>query len=123
MTRLGLLIALVLVASPALATPFDGDWYMVCPASPEDDILPITISGDRIAYYESECTIGAIDAVGEHGKVWKVSASCSGEGETWTSDLIYGLDQDAATGTPVLAEIDLDQGFLVVYRACGQPAE
>ena len=116
---------LLVLAAPASATerPFDGRWGFdaeACALEPgSSDLVPTVIADDEIQYYESHCRIEAVEPIGGEGtSAWRVRLSCSGEGETWTSEEIFAIDYGIDQRRRQLIEIDLEDGFVVVRQAC-----
>jgi hypothetical protein len=116
---------LLVLAAPASATerPFDGRWGFdaeACALQPgASDLVPTVIANDEIQYYESHCRIEAVEPIGGEGtSAWRVRLSCSGEGETWTSEEIFAIDYGIDQRRRQLIEIDLEDGFVVVRQAC-----
>lgn len=111
-------------AARAETLPFDGRWGWTaeaCDLAPgESDMVPIEIGDETIDYYESACTIGRVEPVGSgDGSAWTVTTTCSGEGETWTAQSIFAID-DRGDGSPrKLIEIDLEAGYAIVRQECG----
>jgi hypothetical protein len=103
--------------------PFDGRWGFdpdACALQPgESDLVPTVIAHDEIQYYESHCRIETVEPIGgAESSAWRVRLSCSGEGETWTSEEIFAIDYGIDGRRRQLIEIDLEDGFVVVRQAC-----
>lgn len=112
-------VALLVMTAPAFAAePFEGSWAYDC-SIPAGDLVPTVIKDGKIVYYESECDIGSVTPVGTAGQAWKVTASCAGEGETWDRNMMLAVEV-GNEGEPVqLIEVDLDAGYVVANRRCG----
>ncbi len=120
------LVLAPLFAGTALAEPmpFDGRWgwdAAACAIGPgEGDGVPIEIGDGVIRYYESECSIDRVVPLGNGaGPAWTVTTTCSGEGETWTSDSIFAIDDRGEDNPRQLVELDLEAGFVVIRQDCG----
>lgn len=114
---------LLLAGAAAAERPFDGRWGFdveACAAEPgTTDRVPTVIANDEIQYYESHCRIERVEAIGGgEGAAWRVRLSCSGEGETWTSDEIFAIDYGIDGRRRQLIEIDLAYGTVAVRQAC-----
>ena len=109
---------LLMAATPALAAePFEGSWAYDC-TIPAGDLVPTVIKDGRIIYYESECDIDSVTAIGTDDQAWKVTASCQGEGETWDRNMMLAVER-GNEGEPVqLIEIDLDEGYVIANDRC-----
>ena len=110
-------------AASAVERPFDGRWGFdaeACTLQPgESDLVPTVIAHDEIQYYESHCRIETVEPIGgAESSAWRVRLSCSGEGETWTSEEILAIDYGIDGRRRQLIEIDLEDGFVVVRQAC-----
>jgi hypothetical protein len=121
--RIILPILLVSGAASAAERPFDGRWGLdaeACAAEPgTTDTVPTVIVDDEIQYYESHCRIDAVEPIGgEETSAWRVRLSCSGEGETWTSEEILAIDYGIDGRRRQLIEIDLEYGTVTVRQAC-----
>lgn len=121
---LTLLTSLALTA-PALAGPLDGRWAFdlaICANQPgSGDVTPVVIAGNEITAYESGCTIDSLEPIGSMEQAWKAKLSCSGEGETYASEVIYGLIQDTEGRATTLVQIDMSEGQVIGYRNCDNP--
>ncbi len=121
-----LAFALLLPAASAMAEPlpFEGRWaydLAACAVKPgESDMVPTIIANGRIDYYESSCTIDSAEPIGGgEGSAWTVKTTCSGEGETWSSESIFAVeDMGDETRPRQWIDIDLGSGFVIVRRAC-----
>jgi hypothetical protein len=116
---------LLVLAGAAFAAerPFDGRWGLdaeACGLAPgSSDLVPVVIANDEIQYYESHCRIEAVEPIGgENTSAWRVRMTCSGEGETWTSESIFAIDYGTGDRRRQLIEIDLEAGFVDVRQAC-----
>ena len=77
------------------------------------------IANDEIDYYESHCRLETVEPIGgENTSAWRVRMTCSGEGETWTSESIFAIDHGTGDRRRQLIEIDLEHGFVDVRQAC-----
>lgn len=117
------ILVLSAVAASAAERPFDGRWGFdaeSCALQPgESDLVPTVIANDEIRYYESHCRIESVEPIGgENTAAWRVQLSCSGEGETWTSEEIFAIDYGTDGRPRQLIEIDLEYGMVVVRQAC-----
>jgi hypothetical protein len=117
------ILLLLTGAASAVERPFDGRWGLdaeSCALAPgTSDLVPTVIANDEIQYYESHCRIEAVEPIGgENTSAWRVRLSCSGEGETWTSNEIFAIDYGNEGRRRQLIEIDLEDGFVVVRQAC-----
>lgn len=116
--------ALFLSAAAAIAGPLDGRWAYdpkACDvAENSGDVGPGSFAGDKMTYFESECTITKISQMGkgEPASVWRVETACSGEGENWTKDSVFAIDRDADGTARQLVEIEMNEGYVVVLQAC-----
>lgn len=120
------LILVPLAAGAALAEPgpFDGRWgwdAAACAIGPgEGDGVPIEIGDGAIRYYESECSIDRVVPLGNgSGPAWTVTTTCSGEGETWTSESVFAIEDRGGDTPRRLIELDMEAGFVVVREDCG----
>lgn len=116
-------VGMVLVAAPAAAGPLDGRWGFdaeACAADPQtSDIIPTVIADGRIEYYESACEIVELTPIGgENTSAWRAKLNCGGEGEVWTEDEIFGIDEGGGTKPRQLIEIDMETGGVTVRLAC-----
>jgi hypothetical protein len=84
------------------------------------DVGPGVFAGDKMTYFESECTITKISPIGERepASVWRVETACSGEGENWTKDSVFAIERDANGIARQLVEIEMNEGYVVVLQAC-----
>ena len=118
-TGLGLLLA----TSTAMAHVLDGRWAFnleACNADYPDSAFTVNVAAGEILYWESSCSFDSVAQVGEFGEIWRAAMSCNGEGETWTTDTIFGV-YDAYDGTPVtLVQMDLNLGFVLLAVRCGE---
>lgn len=109
---------LVPTTVPALAEhPFEGAWAYDCSVQ-GGDIVPMKITPKDITYYESQCTLDRVEALGQQGQVWSLSATCSGEGETWPRDFLLALEPDGQGKPARLVELDLAFGSVQVHERC-----
>ncbi len=102
--------------------PLDGHWAMAREACTNTenngDIVPTVIEGNAITYFESACTITDMTPIGTQESAWRVKTDCSGEGETWSQELIYAIDRDP-NGKPLqLVEVDMQEGYVIVSQYC-----
>lgn len=123
MKHIILVVVLSAFAVPAIAAPFDGRWSLDqsnCPEkSSSEDMASITIEGNEVGHYESSCTISKLDPIGDKDLAWRVTGTCSGEGQQWPFESVYAFVRDVADGAPNrLATIDLETGYATVYRRC-----
>lgn len=126
MRHAALAVALLLPAGAIAAEPlpFEGRWAYdleSCSVQPgESDMVPTIIADGRIDYYESSCTIDSVEPIGSgNGSAWTVKLSCGGEGETWSSESIFAVeDMGDETRPRQWVDIDLASGFVIVRRAC-----
>jgi len=122
MIRSCLAASLTLVIAGADAAPFDGRWAMTigdCGVAPGmSDRVPLSIAGDTFEAYEGRCVIASLEAIGAQEAAWRVTRTCSGEGETWTVSSIFAIDRDATGAPRQLVEINLDEGFVIVRQHC-----
>lgn len=122
MIRSSVVVAFLAISGAAFAGPLDGRWAM----TPEDcglapgmgDRVPLTISGDMFKAYESQCTIAGVEEIGGLDSAWRVTRTCSGEGDTWSIRSIFAIDRDATNAPRQLVEIDLDEGYVIVRQYC-----
>ena len=110
-------------AAPAEERPFDGRWGLdaeTCLLAPgASDLVPAVIANDEIDYYASHCRIEAVEPIGgENTSAWRVRMTCSGDGETRTSESIFAIDHRAGDRRRQLIEIELEDGFVDVRQAC-----
>ena len=119
MKRIVSAAALVLLATPAMAEyAFEGSWAHACETA-EGDSIPTVFESGRIVYYESECAIGDVTAIGSADQAWRLKVSCAGEGETWDRTILLALDGDDEGNRRQLIEVDLDDGHVVAREPCG----
>ncbi len=121
-----LIVALSFCAGAALAEPmpYDGRWGFgldACALEPgESDMVPTVIADGEIDYYESHCTIDSSEPLGSpDGSAWRVTLSCEGEGETWTSESIFAIDDGAGERPRQWIDIDVASGSVIVRQECG----
>ena len=114
---LAVLFILPTTISAMAEYPFEGAWAYDCGIQ-GGDIVPIRISPNEISYYESQCTLDRVEPLGERGQIWSLSASCSGEGETWPRDFILALEPDGQGKPARLVELDLAFGSVQVHERC-----
>lgn len=117
------MLPLLVGAASAAERPFDGRWGFdaeACAAEPgTTDHVPTVIANDEIQYYESHCRIESVAPIGgAESSAWNVRLSCSGEGETWTSEEIFAIDYGIDGRRRQLIEIDLAYGTVTVRQAC-----
>jgi hypothetical protein len=117
------MLLLLAASASAAERPFDGRWGLdaeTCALAPgTSDLVPAVIANDEIQYYESHCRIEAVEPIGgENTSAWRVRMTCSGEGETWTSESIFAIDYGTGDRRRQLIEIDLEAGFVDVRQAC-----
>ena len=118
-------LALILGSVAALAVDIDGRWAVIEEACGSairnnDAIVEVDTASREIRYYESLCVIGEIQPIGNLGLAWRTSETCSGEGQTWTSEVVYGLLQPFDGTTDQLVSIKLSTGFVSVWYRCGK---
>lgn len=101
------LVPLILAATPALA--FDGT-YGTCGATGDD--RPLTIVGDVITFYESQCQMTNPTLVRDMDGAVLFDFVCQGEGETWTDRAFL---QRTADGGLILVW----RGFAQTLSFCG----
>jgi hypothetical protein len=123
MRRMALVaMAVASLTASAAAAPFDGLWSFdreIC-VHPEGDVLPIEITGDRIASYGASCIMHTITPIGSAGAAWRVAMTCEDEGEKEEMDAVFALHTDP-DGKPVtLVEIDMVHGSVVGYYPCAR---
>lgn len=99
--------------APATAqSPIEGYWAgagISCDAQ-NTDAVPLHISGNRIAFYESSCELTAPENIrGIYGQLFDVL--CSGEGEQWSYRGLFILNED---GTMVYHR----DGRTDIYNRC-----
>jgi hypothetical protein len=104
--------------------PYDGRWGFgldTCALKPgESDMVPTVIADGEIDYYESYCTIDSSEPIGSpDGAAWRVKLSCGGEGETWTSESIFAIDDGAGERPRQWIDIDVASGSVIVRQECG----
>ena len=116
-------LGLLLGTSTAMAHILDGRWAFfaeACTSEFSDATFTVNIADGEILYWESGCSLGQITAIGEWGEVWRAALACSGEGETWTTDTIFGLQQGFDGEADRLVQIDLNDGFVMIAVRCGK---
>ena len=125
MRRAAIILPMLILAwaASAVERPFDGRWGFdaeACALEPgSSDLVPTVIANDEIQYYESHCRIEAVEPIGgENTSAWRVRMTCSGEGETWTSESIFAIDHGTGDRRRQLIEIELADGFVDVRQAC-----
>ena len=114
---------LLLGTSTAMAHMLDGRWAFfaeACTAEYTDATFTVNIADGEIRYWESGCNLGQITTIGEWDEVWRSALTCSGEGETWTTDTIFGLQQGFDGTADRLVQIDLNDGFVMIAVRCGK---
>lgn len=99
MIRAGLLAAGLTVAGGAVLA-FDGR-YGTCNEAGGDDV-PVTIDGDVIRFYESECRMTNPVLVRDMDGAVLFDLVCEGEGESWTDRAFF--------------QRTLDGGLILVWR-------
>lgn len=118
MKRMAATAALILLATPAMAEyGFEGAWAYACKTA-EGDSIPTVFESRRIVYYESECAIGEVTAIGSADQAWTLNVSCAGEGETWERTILLALDGDHEGNRRQLIEVDLDDGYVIARELC-----
>jgi hypothetical protein len=121
--RRAILAAAALLAGTSLASAqvLDGRWSIFgdsCSNLYADDLMTLDTVAGQIGFYESGCDIRSLNAIGDYQSVWTASLACSGEGETWTEKVIFGLVQSYDEGPDQLALIYLTNGFTTIYQRC-----
>lgn len=111
------LSAVLLATAPALAdNPFDGIWFAECEGDLAGDE---TVIGDgRIVAYGIECEILDVERIGGEGQVWRTINSCSEDEETWTEEVLFGLETDVDGKILHLVEVGMDDGYVLTYVTC-----
>ncbi|MCC6737181.1 MAG: hypothetical protein IT534_13790 [Bauldia sp.] len=113
-------------AGIANAAAIDGRWSLFaadCTAELSDAILTVDTAAGTLRYWESECTITNLTAIGTFESVWQLEMSCSGEGDTWQRTALLAVDIPLdGDGSPRLIEVSLDDGFVVSRAWCGPVA-
>lgn len=85
------LAIVLLAATPVLAGPFDGTWAKSsaqCSAAYSED--RITISGNRIGFVESTCTLAQPTNLRDMAEAQLFDMQCTGEGMTWSDRTFIG---------------------------------
>ncbi|MEQ8897024.1 MAG: hypothetical protein RID23_08005 [Roseovarius sp.] len=106
------LLATFLVATSALATPFDGKWASSegeCTAAYAEGRL--AISGDRIQFVESVCTLTQPTGVRDMPEARLFDMQCSGEGMTWSERTFIGKNGENGL-------LIYNRGFASTYIRC-----
>ena len=81
--------ALLVLALPALAGPYDGTWDFseaAC-ANPYSDGR-LTITDNILQFWESRCTLSNPTAIRDMPAATLYDAACAGEGETWNHRIL-----------------------------------
>lgn len=105
--RRAALLAVLLLPGMA-AAQVDGTWSLDCGAGPEGTI---TISGDRIDFYESACTLAGPVSVRDMAGAVLYDATCTGEGETWSKRILLMPALDGGL-------VRVEEGLALIYRRC-----
>ena len=109
------LLALVLLTIPAHAQGYDGRYQIgQCTADVSDNQM--SISGDRISFWESSCRLTNPVAVRDIAGATLFDAVCSGEGESWTYRLL--VMPGVTSAEPYEGLILLREGSVVLYQKC-----
>lgn len=104
-----LLAALAACLLPAPALAFDGTYGDTC--VPDGDNVPITIEGDRIFFYESQCRLTNPVMVRDMEGAVLFDMQCEGEGEVWTDRAFFQPGWDGAL-------IFVSRGFARMLPRC-----
>ncbi|MGV8841101.1 MAG: hypothetical protein ACWA6X_12450 [Bauldia sp.] len=118
MASLGFLLSAGIVAAETL----DGRWTLVPGACDgvTDNVLTIDTAAGTLRYWESVCTITSLTPIGTFEMAWRLNASCSGEGDTWVREAIFGVSPPFDVGALAqLVEIDTVDGFVITRTYCG----
>jgi len=97
------------LAVPAGAGAYDGVWDLET-CSPMN-VSRITVAGDMIALYESQCRLSGPVAVRDMAGATLYEMSCEGEGEVWRRRILL---MTGFGDTLIRAE----EGFALTYRRC-----
>lgn len=108
MTRLALL--LILAAMPASAQVFTG-FYDFTGTCSEGSDSRIEVRATEIAFWESTCTLGAPRALAGMGGAVQYTATCTGEGQSWTREFVLMQREDGGL-------ILLRPGGVTEYQRC-----
>lgn len=109
------LFALALLATPALAQGYDGQ-YQIGQCTPGVSDSQMTISGDQIRFWESSCSLTNPVPVRDMAGATLFDAVCSGEGENWTYRLL--MMPGTSFEAPYTDLILLRVGSVVLYQKC-----
>ncbi|SDB43939.1 hypothetical protein [Bauldia litoralis] len=117
-TLLSSVALLALTSAPALAEfPFEGEWAYDCEIA-AGDLVPTVIADGRVLYYESECSIDNVAAIGAGDQAWNLKLSCAGEGDEWQRNVLFAVEL-GNEGEPLqLIEVDLDDGYVLARDRC-----
>lgn len=114
-------VALIAGTTLASAEVVDGRWSIFgasCNDQYADDIMTLDTVAGEIVFYESGCYIRNFTAIGVYGGAWSALLDCSGEGETWTTKVMFGFMQGYDAEPDRLALIYLTDGFTTIYQRC-----
>ncbi len=110
-------------STAAAVEAVDGQWATTvanCTAQFTDDGMTLDTTRGRIDFFETGCDIRAWTSVGDYGAAWTATLACSGEGDAWTEQAVFGLYQPYE-GNDRLAVIYLTDGYTTVYERCSGP--
>ena len=100
-------LAALMIGAPAAA--FDGVYGETC--VPDGDIVPMTIQGDMILFYESHCRMTNPVNVRDMGGAVLFDLQCEGEGETWVDRVMLQPRGDGGL-------IYVGRGFAAMLPRC-----
>lgn len=117
-TFLSSVAMLALTIGPVLADyPFEGSWAYDCEMA-AGDLVPTVIADGQVLYYESECSIDDVAAIGSGDQAWNLKMTCAGEGEEWTRIVLFAVER-GNQGEPLqLIEVDLEAGYVLARDRC-----
>jgi len=117
---LALATVALFVSAGVASAQLDGRWGLFtesCTAPDSTEIMRIDTAEGVVGFYESACDIAGLASIGEFG-AWKATLTCSGEGETWTDNVVFGVFEPWDGSPERLARIDMNDGFTAIYFRC-----
>ncbi len=100
---------LALAAGPGAAAGLDGVYDLDCAAAVSD--ARVTISGNRIEFWETACSLENPVNVRDLGGAVLFDMRCTGEGETWTDRVLLMPSLEGGL-------VRVATGFAITYQRC-----